>query len=248
MAWCLRRGAVLFGWPADDLDPVWPNLVRRHPFSVHEHVLRVGRPHGEELEVHALEGPLAHLGHLLHVEADRAVFEHGYLEIDDRLDADDVVAVPFGHAAAADAEAKRIRETTWCGERAYWRLITHARGASSTKGTLGSAGPGDPSMREVTVEPKSRSLGPLEPLSAEGPLTSWRAIAAALGKSDSAVLRARRKRGDKHRPWFASADEVREWWQGLHAGAAAPAPKPKRSPRKRTRVRGAAVDWSDPAL
>jgi hypothetical protein len=45
------------------------------------------------------------------------------------------------------------------------------------------------------------------------PLTSWRAVAAALGVSEDTVLRRRRAVRDASAPWFRDADAAIAWWQ-----------------------------------
>lgn len=67
---------------------------------------------------------------------------------------------------------------------------------------------------------------------AEGPITTWRRVAEVLGVSHDTVSRLRTARGDRRRPWFATADTVREWWAALQVEPT-PTP-PTRAQRSQT--------------
>lgn len=72
------------------------------------------------------------------------------------------------------------------------------------------------------------------------PLTTWRAIAAAVGISEDTLARKRAAAKDHTQPWFADAEAVREWYAGLLAPKE-PARKKKRAAKA---VAGGAVDWN----
>lgn len=65
------------------------------------------------------------------------------------------------------------------------------------------------------------------------PLTSWRAIARALGVSEATLHRRRRDTGDRAPAWFRDADAAAAWWLDLHREPdAAPTSRKPRSSRK----------------
>jgi hypothetical protein len=76
---------------------------------------------------------------------------------------------------------------------------------------------------------------------AEGPLTTWRAIAQAVGVSEDTLARRRGDAADQTAPYFVDAQAARAWYQGLLA------PKPKeKAPRRQARpkpVEPQVVDW-----
>lgn len=68
----------------------------------------------------------------------------------------------------------------------------------------------------------------------EGPITTWRAVAAVLDLDEDTVKKHRDRHGDKTAsPWFDDAQVVREWWRELHAPKVTrgrpPRPAPKRA-------------------
>lgn len=73
------------------------------------------------------------------------------------------------------------------------------------------------------------------------PLTTWRAVAQAVGVSEDTLARKRAAAGDGSQPWFEDGEAARRWYFGLLA------PKPAAKKRKRAAaaaVPGGAVDWS----
>lgn len=73
------------------------------------------------------------------------------------------------------------------------------------------------------------------------PLTTWRAVAQAVGVSEDTLARKRAAAGDASPPWFEDAEAARRRYAGLLA--------PKRPAKRRKRaaaaaVPGGAVEWS----
>jgi len=56
------------------------------------------------------------------------------------------------------------------------------------------------------------------PTDESSPLTSWTAIALAVGVSTDTLRRHRTERGDKHGPYFGTTDEARRWFVRLTSG------------------------------
>lgn len=71
----------------------------------------------------------------------------------------------------------------------------------------------------------------------DGPLSSWKDVAAALGVAESTIRAHRKRTGDKTLPLFACADEAREWYRTL-VGRVAPRKPPPRDKQKRFRATG----------
>jgi len=93
-------------------------------------------------------------------------------------------------------------------------------------------------------EPEPNNVEP----EGDGPITTWRATAAAIGMSEDTLLRRRREHGAMEmEPYFCTAAAAVAWYEGLSAPK-----KPARSARSRASTRrapGAAkaaepVDWS----
>jgi hypothetical protein len=78
------------------------------------------------------------------------------------------------------------------------------------------------------------------------PVTSWREVAAILRVSHDTVARRRGPDAAKGRPWFGSADDVREWWRALITPAPPPAPAP--TPRSRKPKAGTGKVFDTKAL
>lgn len=62
-----------------------------------------------------------------------------------------------------------------------------------------------------------------------GPLTTWRAIALAIGVSEDTVARRRTDAGDRAAPYFVDRDAARTWYQGLVAPRPVAKPTIKRA-------------------
>lgn len=96
------------------------------------------------------------LGSLVHAGPASAIFRAGFLDIDDRLAADEIVFAPFGHGAESDGEKERLLSTVWCGERAYWQIVEGARrtvvgSAPATGACVVVAVPAAPSVSGVNI-------------------------------------------------------------------------------------------------
>lgn len=78
------------------------------------------------------------------------------------------------------------------------------------------------------------------------PLTSWRAVAAAVGVDEDTVHRWRSRSGDSAPPMFEDTDGARRWWRRIRYGAPRErTPNPPRSPRStphRGHVGGTTLD------
>ncbi|MEQ1569577.1 MAG: hypothetical protein ABMA64_28325 [Myxococcota bacterium] len=71
------------------------------------------------------------------------------------------------------------------------------------------------------------------------PLTTWRAVAAAVGVSEDTIARKRSAAKDESQPWFEDAEAARDWYAALLQ------PKEsKRARRAQGRVQAGAVDWN----
>jgi hypothetical protein len=72
----------------------------------------------------------------------------------------------------------------------------------------------------------------------DGPLTTWKRIARALGVSHDTLTKRRQESKDHHRPWFPDVEAARLWYDGLLQ----PKPARKRAPKKASV--GGPVDWN----
>lgn len=87
-------------------------------------------------------------------------------------------------------------------------------------------------------EPAEHGSGPEQaaPGSPEGPITTWRAVAAACNVSPRTLDRRRKEWKIEGPPFFDSPDAARRWWRKCLRGDASmdrPAPRaPRRRPRK----------------
>jgi hypothetical protein len=77
---------------------------------------------------------------------------------------------------------------------------------------------------------------------AEGPLTTWRAIAQAIGVSEDTLARRRSDAADRAAPYFVDAQAARDWYQGLLAPRSQEKAKPRRQSRPKP-VESQVVDW-----
>lgn len=64
-----------------------------------------------------------------------------------------------------------------------------------------------------------------------GPITTWVQAAAVLGVSHDTVSRRRREARHTGRPYWTSAEDLREWWRDLQAPRPAP-PARRRTPQR----------------
>lgn len=68
--------------------------------------------------------------------------------------------------------------------------------------------------------------------SEDGPITTWRGVAAVVGLDEDTVKKHRDRHGDQTAgPWFDDDDAVRDWWRDLHAPKAQRGRPPKPRPR-----------------
>ncbi|MDP2310943.1 MAG: hypothetical protein Q8P18_33295 [Pseudomonadota bacterium] len=105
----------------------------------------------------------------------------------------------------------------------------------------GLAFPGVPYVAPSAVEPV-----PVPP-SQSAPLSSWRAVAEALGVDDSTVRLHRRRTRDSHPRLFADAAEARRWYTALVRAPTYADPPSGRKPRKKKSPPGSGsgvVDWA----
>jgi hypothetical protein len=88
-----------------------------------------------------------------------------------------------------------------------------------------------PPAAGVSAEPKPR----------DGPVTSWAAVARAVGLSEDTIGRRREEWGiEEEKPHFDNSDEARRWFRKCeHRGAGmeprTPAPRAPRTPRPSAR-------------
>lgn len=76
----------------------------------------------------------------------------------------------------------------------------------------------------------------------EGPLTTWRAIAAVIGVSEDTLSRRRADAADRTAPYFVDTEAAQRWYRELIA----PKPRAERAPRKRAKRKAEEpqiVDW-----
>jgi hypothetical protein len=183
----------------------------------------------------------AELGEFLGVDRGTACFTHGHIfqllaEPTAPLQREELYWISRG--SVPDAEHAASMRLSWIAGPIVWRDLVDPLEARRIA-----------LRNQLVADARAEALEPARPERApEGPLSSWRQVAAAIGVDDSTIRAHRRRTRDDSKPFFSGADAARSWYEDL-VGTPAPPPRASRGPRAPKQPKGdGPVDWKNVKL